>query len=86
MNVTWRQHQPSTQLTTSTKYPTVIVVFCTFLHQDDRKLLGKMRYAGHHASLLLLVSVVLTSYALFVTNFAAIGLDKFGEYVAATSK
>ena len=43
-------------------------------------------HAGHHASLLLLVNEVLTSYVLFVTNFAAIGLDKFAEYVVATSK
>ena len=29
---------------------------------------------------------VLTGYVLFVTNFAAIGLDKFAEYVVSTSK
>ena len=42
---------------------------------------------GYHASLLLLVNVwVLTGYVLFVTNFAAIRVDKFAEYVVATSK
>lgn len=35
--------------------------------------------------LLYFVNRVLTTYVLFVTNFAAIGLDKFAEYVVATS-
>ena len=43
-------------------------------------------YGANHAGLLLLVDLVLTSYVLFVTNFAAIGLDKFAEYVVSTSK
>ena len=32
------------------------------------------------------VVISLTGYVLFVTNFAAIGLDKFAEYVVSTSK
>ncbi len=50
----------------------------------------KIRYHNvnhvvEHAWLLLLVNHVLTSYVVFVTNFGAIGLDKFGRYVVATS-
>lgn len=42
-------------------------------------------YSPFFAQLLYFVNRVLTTYVLFVTNFAAIGLDKFAEYVVATS-
>lgn len=53
----------------------VLTSFFVFIQRGD----------GHIAGLLWISVSLLTSYVLFVTNFPAIGVDKFAEYVAATS-